>query len=862
MNTLTQQVQSRLERFEFTALFREVLGWAAVGVSPALLATESKDGVLSGLSWRAIAQRSHYTVVEVSLNRPWDLDPDLRQQVYWAIAAEVSHLLLIFLEASGQRSLWMWPGSAEPAEYLHSQIYIRGQVDKGWASRLARLHPQISEDPEQLHSHLLTALSDGSEQFGDVQAHFQAFQASLEQIYSGITGIGRICDRKHYALVVLCRLLALAQQQRQGWLDQGDEWYLHNRFGQSQQRGANQFFSEFLQPLWFQGFILPSQERPLLVQELGEVPFLPTGPFQPHPLEQQYDQIQIADVAFEAALTWLGDLAESAAPDQILDLLGPLFERFVNQPGDLPLITPEPMLRALCDRTLERCLLQQSQPFAAIPPPSLDDLLMAMAAPNARVLLEQMPSLTILDPACGSGRYLARALQFLTQTGAALAAILKTTSGISLPDWLKLEPESSLTLALQRRLLNRSFLGVELSAQALELARLQIFLQLVQQVKQVQELQGLPDLALTVLQGNSLIGLIKVDSERFDQVEDKAAAEQPETEADLALQGNLLQPLLAENYRSTLAERQIWLEHYRDQTHLLSEVNGIPGYVQAEFLRDRLLELNRTVQDELNQLLLSEFSQQLGIRYRQSDSQGRQQRRLLTLADIEALQPFHWGFHVHQLLEQGGFDIVLCHPPWSGVQSTAEGFFTAFQDLFERKGIPLEAFRHHRKELLSIDAALATAWRDYCGQFTLLSDYFRRAEPFRNAAQPPPNHSQMRLSQARLLLERSQQLLRPGGIGAFLLPPDLWHHDNAVRLRHWLREENQVLSVIEVSNQQGALGDLPARTAVSLLWLEKGSPTPENAALYEQPAPSPTAAALWSLLQSPIHLLEESVEVG
>ncbi|MBD0267157.1 MAG: hypothetical protein ICV77_02575, partial [Cyanobacteria bacterium Co-bin8] len=605
MNTLTQQVQSRLERFEFTALFREVLGWAAE-VSPALLATESKteskDGVLSGLSWRAIAQRSHYTVVEVSLNRPWDLDPDLRQQVYWAIAAEVSHLLLIFLEASGQRSLWMWPGSAEPAEYLHSQIYIRGQVDKGWASRLARLHPQIPKAPEQQHSHLLTALSDGSEQFGDVQAHFQAFQASLEQIYSGITGIGRICDRKHYALVVLCRLLALAQQQRQGWLDQGDEWYLHNRFGQSQQRGANQFFSEFLQPLWFQGFILPPQERPLLVQELGEVPFLPTGPFQPHPLEQQYDQIQIADVAFEAALTWLGDLAESAAPDQILDLLGPLFERFVNQPGDLPLITPEPMLRALCDRTLERCLLQQSQPFAAIPPPSLNDLLMAMAAPNARVLLEQMPSLTILDPACGSGRYLARALQFLTQTGAVLAAILKTTSGISLPDWLKLEPESSLTLALQRRLLNRSFLGVELSAQALELARLQIFLQLVQQVKQVQELQGLPDLALTVLQGNSLIGLIKVDSERFDQVEDKAAVEQSEAEADLALQGNLLQPLLAENYRSTLAERQIWLEHYRDQTHLLSEVNGIPGYVQAEFLRDRLLELNRTVQDELNQL--------------------------------------------------------------------------------------------------------------------------------------------------------------------------------------------------------------------------------------------------------------------
>ncbi|MBD0335434.1 MAG: hypothetical protein ICV62_08095 [Cyanobacteria bacterium Co-bin13] len=860
MDTLTQQVQSRLERFEFEALFRAVLGWSAAGARLGSAAADLKDGALAGLSWRAVAQRSHCTVVEVTLSQPWNLSPDLRQQIYRVIAARVACPLLIFLETSRQRSLWVWSGSAEAEGYLHSRVYIRGQVDKTWASRLVRLHLQILEASESLDlADPLAALS-GSSDLVRVQAHVRAFQASLEQIYGNITGIGRICDRRHYALVVLCRLLAIVMLQRYRWLDQGDEWYLHNRFGQSQQQGADQFFHGFLQPLWFQGFTLPSQERPLALP-LGDVPFLPTGPFQLHPLEQQYRQIQIADVAFEAALDWLGDLAGSAAPDQVLDLLGPILEQFVNQSGDLPLATPEPMVRALCDRTLEHALLHQSKSLPKVSFPSLDDLLMALTASNARALLELLPNLTILDPACGSGRYLTAALRFLTQTGAALAAILQATPKASLPDWLQLTPGFSYTLALQRRILNGAFLGVDLSAEGLELARLQLFLQLIQQIRQPQELQGLPDLSLTLLQGNALIGLIKVDSERFDQVQGRAAAEPSTAEADLALQGNLLQPLLAENYRSTLAERQIRLEHYREQTYLLSEVDGIPGYVQAEFLRDRLLELNRIAQGRLNQLLLSEFSQQLGIRYRQSDSQGRQQRRPLTLADIEALKPFHWGFHVHKLLEQGGFDVVLCHPPWTGVQSTAEDFFVAFQDLFERKGITLEAFRHHRRQLLTIDADLATAWRDYCGQFAFLSDYFRRAEPFRQSAQPPPRQSQMRLYQARLLLERSQQLLRPGGIGAFLLPPDLWHHDNAARLRHWLQAENRVLNVIEVSNQQGALGPVPPRTAVSLLWLEKGVLEPA-VMVHSQPAQPPTAADLWSLLQSPIHLAEEGLEIG
>lgn len=690
-----------------------------------------------------------------------------------------------------------------------------------------------------------------------VTVHRGAFQASFDSLYAGIGGVGRRCDRTHYSLVVLGRLLATLALQRHRWLDQ-DEWYLHNKFGQSQQQGQDQFFAHFLPMLWFRGLTLPPQERPLAVlQQLGQVPFLPTGPFQPHPLEQQYGHRQIPDGAFEVALEWLGDLAQSLAQHPGLamtDLLAPLFEQFVNQQGDRPLVTPLPVVQALCDRTLHHVLSQRVHALTGHTAP-WTELLTELDPDTARTLLEELPQLAILDPACGSGRYLIAAFQALGQIYAALAARV-TQAGQPLPAGLQPGPTGCQALVISRQILKGSFYGVDLSPQAVDLARLQLFLCLVEQGSQPQDLQGLPDVTLNVLQGNALVGLVRVDSERFDQVPSPGSGA-------VALQGNLLQPLLAEDYRSILTERQIRLEHYRDQTHLLSEVNGIPGYVQAEFLRDRIAELNRTAQGRLNQLLLSEFSQQLGLRYRQSDRQGRPQRRPLTGDDIAALQPFHWGFHVHELLARGGFDLVICHPPWGAWQSTPEGFYRAFQDLFERKGIALEAFRHHRKQLLTLDAELATAWRDYGGQFTYLGDYFRRSEAYRHSAHSLAPQVPMRLYQARLMLERSHQLLRPGGVAAFLLPGNLWHQENAEHLRHWLQQENRILAVVEFSNHQKVLGSLPARTTVSLLWLEKGgTPADYPHLAWTQPATAPTTADLERRLQGLIDLPKQSLQAG
>ena len=870
MGLTVDHVQTRLARFEFEALFVVELGW--LPGPPPDLTLPGESGAGAQVLAHCPTAAAPAVVVEMTgagwNNRPFD---QLWSQLQ-AIAQSLGNGLVVWRNAQDERSLWAWSAGPPDRPYSGAQVVVRGEACRSWAQRLGQLHPDHLATLSTLYPWLNTVERVPAP--GLVQGFDQSWQA-LSDALGMLPGSDRqpwqADPRQPYAMVLLTRLMAVVALQLRGYLG-GDEWYLHNQFGQSQQRGVDQFFHQGLQPLVQQGFMLPPEERSLgFNQRFGSLPFVPTGPFRYTELDQRWGHRPLPDAAFEPALHWLADLLEAtgigpdAGPDGGLDLgldagLGVLLEQAVTGHGGATLATPEPLLWALGDRVIHGTVLDRAEALTGHRYRSTDHLLLTLTPTEAGRLLTALGQLTLLDPACGSGRFLVAALGQLVDLAQGLRAIAALDGAKTGPAWANLSPQGSSpgalrgsTLGLYRHLATHALYGLDLWPPAVALARLRLWLQGVQRTTRPSELASLPDFTLTVHQGNALVGLVRVDDERFDQVPPRRGAKAKSTAPAAALQGNLLQPLMADSYQAVLAERQVRLEHYRSQTQLLAEVGSVPVYAQADFLRDRIDELNHTAQGKLTHLLWREGSQQLGLRV--PDPTGDRPTRPLRQADVDAAQPFHWGFYFHHLLQaQGGFDMVLSHFPQGAVEATQAGFIERYGALFEHKMVAPSTFLHNHRQVLAIDPDLTQAWAEYRGQFTWLSQYLRRSEYYPHSSAGAGG--QGRLYWSRLFLERSLQLLRPGGRCGVVLDP-FWAQGNSAPLRHWLQRQTDVATVLDLSNHQGLWPDAPTRMLLCALWLRHQGPTQGSPySAYAKPPNTLAPIALGSVLQRRIHLAE------
>jgi hypothetical protein len=237
------------------------------------------------------------------------------------------------------------------------------------------------------------------------------------------------------------------------------------------------------------------------------------------------------------------------------------------------------------------------------------------------------------------------------------------------------------------------------------------------------------------------------------------------------------------------------------------------------------------------------------------DASGKRQSRLLEYADVEALAPFHWGFYFHHLLEQrGGFDLILSHFPTGTAQPRETEFVDRYEDMLRQKNMAASTFLHNRKQILTIDDDLNRAWCEYRSTFSLPNQYFRRSSHYPHAAQVFKARPQSRLSWSRLYLERTLQLMRPGGRCGVVLDP-FWEQDSSASLRSWLQAHTRLDGILDLGNSGELWPDLPGKAALCLLWLQAGESTqtvPYRA--YLRASQALTSSTLGTLLQSLIDL--------
>ena len=806
-----------LSNFQFGELFIEELGWS----HPRAKKTVSITVDNQEYPCQRIAEVSGVAVLEVTTT---DIpDAKLRRDIHQQVIERIAENLLIFVDGGRTRSLWYWVKREGSKSYIRDHLYIKGQPGDLFLGKLAELVLDITdfEDGEPSVVEVAHRLQKGFDIEKITKKFYQEFQREHLQFLPFIQGIDRESDRKWYTSVILNRLMFVYFLQRKGFID-NDFNYLQNQLQASQRRGENLFYRQFLQTLFFQAFAQPESQRDETVTALvGKVKYLNGGLFLQHPLENLYQNICIDDQAFENILdlfsrySWNLDDTPGGSDDEINpDVLGYIFEKYINQKAFGAYYTRPEITEYLCDRTINKWIVERSnQHYPRKQFASISELLINLDSPLCQLLIEDiLPQLSILDPACGSGAFLVAAMKTLIGIYSAVIGTIELRGDSKLKQWLTEVRKShpSLGYYIKKRIISDNLYGVDIMEEATEIAKLRLFLALVAAAQSVTELEPLPNIDFNIMSGNSLIGLIRVDEKSFNLMGEE----------------NILQTLTAQNYQAILAEKNRSIELYKEHAFRLGEVQGTPQENRLQMLRNHIEDVNRESVQKLNQILLDEFSGKLSIKYESAQLTGKAKKRLLTLSDMQSLKPFHWGYHFDKLItEKGGFDVIITNPPWEVFKPQAKEFFSQHSDLVTKNKMDIKTFEKEQKKLLT-NPEIAQAWLEYQSQYPHVSLYFRSSEQYKNQISIVNGKKQgTDINLYKLFVEQCFNLLHPRGECGIVIPSGIYTDLGTKQLREMLFSHCQLGTLFGLSNERFIFEGVDHRFKFCLFDFAKGKNT-------------------------------------
>ncbi len=843
----TALLSRHLQEFDFRELFN-LLGWG----NPA--DSKPRQFQVDGETYtrRQIAQLSGVVIFEITTEDGRVPESPLRKKIQTEIDKIAHENLLIFLDAERTQSFWHWQkrerGKAETREH----DYFRGQPTDLMMSKLVRMNVELKEFDDEGNAPPTVEIARKLAESLDVEKVTKKFYGGFEKQHEAfleyITGITDERDRRWYASVILNRLMFIYFLQEKGFLDGAKPRYLQRKLDESKKRGANRYYSEFLHTLFFVGFAKPEEKRTKEERDLlGEIPYLNGGLFLPHRIEQEYKgKIEIADAAFEnifklfQSFSWNLDDTPGGQADEINpDVLGYIFEKYINQKAFGAYYTRPEITQYLCEQTIHKLILDKvnalAEPAHGATPElfssnsgtlfltknfgSMPDLLMSLDGYLCRVLwADILPSLKLLDPACGSGAFLVAAMKTMLNIYSAVIGKMELAGGALKDELDQIRAEHSLNYFIKRRIINDNLFGVDLMEEATEIAKLRLFMTLVSSVQRVEELEPLPNIDFNILAGNSLIGLLHVDAKDFD--------------AHYG-QGNLFR----QSYKDIVAVRKNNIKNYRKAT---SETKDLQKF------RDEIKQGDENAYEILNEILLEEFNR-LGIKFEQTtwDAQkgkeGKPTKRAVTMQDIKDLHPFHWGYEFDEVLnERGGFDAIITNPPWESFKPNSKEFFESHElaisggdningkpeKVFFKKKMTIKEFEDKRDEILKSNKEIRELWLEYLSRFPYVSLFYRNAKQFKNQISVVNGKKQgTDVNLYKLFLELCFNLLPQNGRCGIIVQAGVYTDLGTKQLREMLFNEGKINSLFGLSNEKFIFENVHHSIKFCILTFEKGGKT-------------------------------------
>ncbi len=831
MSINPSRIREYLRKFDFQRLFTQELGWTQPSLKHSI-AFEVHD---QRFQRRQVAQLAGVVVFEVSGDEGRVPDAKTRTAVHKEVAKHHHENVLIFVDRERTQSLWYWARRQDGKTYPRDHLYVRGQPGDLFVSKLGQMVFDISEFDQEGNVGLVEVARRVAPLWmwsGSRRSSSDSFRSSICPCLELIRGIPDDRQRRWYASVLLNRLMFIYFLQKKGFLDGGNLNYLKTRLDHSKESGKDRYFKGFLKLLFFEGFARPSQKRSTEANaSLGAIPYLNGGLFLPHKVEQENPKLDVPDRAFDSLFqlfdrySWNLDDTPAGKDDEINpDVLGYIFEKYINQKAFGAYYTRPEITDYLCERTIHRLVLDAVNTPDALreqPPPGIKfkhfetvgDLLLDLDAPICkRLLLDVLPRLSLLDPACGSGAFLVAAMKTLIDLYAGVVGRIKFLGDRELSGWLSRTERDHPSIAyfIKKRIITDNLYGVDIMEEATEIAKLRLFLALVASAQTTDQLEPLPNVDFNIQTGNSLIGLMRVD------------------DADIEKRLHQ-QDLFRKSYRQVLEEKNRLIDTYRHAATYAEDLTA---------LRDDIEERKGSAYEALDEILLGDF-EELGIKYEQatwdakSNGVGKPLKRPIKPEDIDQLRPFHWGFEFDEVLNQrGGFDAIITNPPWETFKPYNKEFFEQFSDLVTKKKMTIHEFEKERDTLLK-DRDVRNAWLAYLSEYPHVSAYYRSAHQFRNQISTV-NGKRVGtdINLYKLFVEQCFNLLRPRGRCGMITPGSLYSDLGAKQLRETLFSQCQLDPLFGLSNERYIFEGVEHRQVICIFAFLKGGRTDSFSAAF------------------------------
>ena len=500
--------------------------------------------------------------------------------------------------------------------------------------------------------------------YEDYRAQFEKLQDELNDIVAKDSKIAtefetKTIDTANFAKKLMGQIVFLYFLQKKGWLgvtkDEGGnfkEWgtgpknFLRQLFNKKFANYSN-FFNDVLEPLFYEA-LATERSNDVFSRFNCKIPFLNGGLFEPiNNYNWEETDICIDNDLIKDILTTFDRYNFTVQEDEPLEkevavdpeMLGKVFENLLPEnlkKGKGAYYTPRTIVHYMCQESLinyidtecnlapkedietliregdiilelETAIVEQDKKYKPV--------LMDSIKNNALALDNALANIKVCDPAVGSGAF---PLGMLTE-------IIKARKVLK----LYLDNKHSI-YELKRHCIQNSLYGVDIDSGAIEIAKLRLWLSLVVDEDNYQEIQPLPNLDYKIMQGNSLI-------EEFHGIS-LDIKKKPDKQEDIFVDNGNLDVLVKELHQ----KQNIFFnaEHPKEKQKKREAVeNAIYNIFDYELKKKKSISPQKA---EIIERDLKEMTH------------GNRQRKF-----------FPWKLYFADVFrEKGGFDMVIANPPY------------------------------------------------------------------------------------------------------------------------------------------------------------------------------------------------------